>query len=182
VPWTAATWELFFGFPYVFILWTSGLRKTPKLSWKSIKLLAPSGILLAGTRALPTCMAPLTMATLYYGYAYCGCTHYGYTHHGYTHYGYTHYGTLLTGTHVGGVISFGLGAISFTHVLKATEPVWSALISAVVFRDFLPLPVYPSLAPTILSCAPFLAASSPYLGPYLSPNPNPTRTLTLLEP
>tara|TARA_B100000787_G_C15942161_1_gene185401 strand:- start:200 stop:445 length:246 start_codon:yes stop_codon:yes gene_type:complete len=49
VPWTAATWELFFGFPYVFILWTSGLRKTPKLSWKSIKLLAPSGILLAGT-------------------------------------------------------------------------------------------------------------------------------------
>ena len=48
---------------------------------------------------------------------------------------------LLAGTHVGGVISFGLGAISFTHVLKATEPVWSALISAIVFRDFLPLPV-----------------------------------------
>ena len=100
MPWTAATWELFFGFPYVFILWTSGLRKTPKLSWKSVKLLAPSGILLAGT-------------------------------------------------HVGGVISFGLGAISFTHVLKATEPVWSALISAVVFRDFLPLPVYLALVPII---------------------------------
>jgi len=100
MPWTAATWELFFGFPYVFILWTSGLRKTPKLSWKSVKLLAPSGILLAGT-------------------------------------------------HVGGVISFGLGAISFTHVLKATEPVWSALISAVVFREFLPLPVYLSLVPII---------------------------------
>ena len=89
---------------------------------------------------------------------------------------------FLAATHVAGVISFGAGAISFTHVLKATEPVWSALISAVVFRDFLPLPVYPSLAPTILSCAPFLAALSPYLGPYLSPNPNPTRTLTLLEP
>jgi len=100
MPWTAATWELFFGFPYVFLLWTSGLRKTPKLSWKSIKLLAPSGVLLAGT-------------------------------------------------HVGGVISFGLGAISFTHVLKATEPVWSALISAAVFRDFLPLPVYLSLVPII---------------------------------
>eukprot|EP00966_Prymnesium_polylepis_P159443 3684789-Prymnesium_polylepis.1 len=28
-------------------------------------------------------------------------------------------GVLLAGTHVGGVISFGLGAISFTHVLKA---------------------------------------------------------------
>lgn len=100
MPWTAATWELFFGFPYVFVLWSSGLRKTPKLSWESIKLLAPSGVLLAGT-------------------------------------------------HVGGVISFGLGAISFTHVLKATEPVWSALISAAIFRDFLPLPVYLSLVPII---------------------------------
>jgi len=100
MPWTAATWELFFGFPYVFLLWTSGMRKAPKLSFESIKLLAPSGILLAGT-------------------------------------------------HVGGVISFGLGAISFTHVLKATEPVWAALISAVFFRDFLPLPVYLSLVPII---------------------------------
>jgi len=101
MPWTAATWELFFGFPYVFLLWSTGLRKSPKLSWESIKLLAPSGVLLA-------------------------CTH------------------------VGGVISFGLGAISFTHVLKATEPVWAALISAVVFRDFLPLPVYLSLVPILL--------------------------------
>jgi len=100
MPWTAATWELFFGFPYVFLLWSTGLRKTPKLTFESIKLLAPSGVLLAGT-------------------------------------------------HVGGVISFGLGAISFTHVLKATEPVWSALISAVIFRDFLPLPVYLSLVPII---------------------------------
>ena len=56
-------------------------------------------------------------------------------------------GILLAGTHVGGVISFGLGAISFTHVLKATEPVWAALISAIFFRDFLPLPVYLSLVP-----------------------------------
>lgn len=101
MPWTAATWELFFGFPYVFFLWTTGLRKRPKLSLKSAALLAPSGVLLAGT-------------------------------------------------HVGGVISFGLGAISFTHVLKATEPVWSALISAVCFREFLPLPVYASLVPIIV--------------------------------
>merc|ERR1719238_2232568 len=100
MPWTAATWELFFGFPYVFFLWSTGLRKTPKMTFESIKLLAPSGILLAMT-------------------------------------------------HVGGVISFGLGAISFTHVLKATEPVWAALISAAVFRDFLPLPVYASLVPII---------------------------------
>lgn len=31
-------------------------------------------------------------------------------------------GFFLAATHVGGVISFGAGAISFTHVLKATEP------------------------------------------------------------
>ena len=62
---------------------------------------------------------------------------------------------------MGGVISFGLGAISFTHVLKATEPVWSALISAIVFRDFLPLPVYPSLAPTPLAAPPFSSAPPP---------------------
>ena len=158
MPWTAATWELFFGFPYVFILWTSGLRKTPKLSWKSIKLLAPSGILLAGTRALLTYLLRLHL------HAYYGCTNYGHTYHG----------LLLSGTHVGGVISFGLGAISFTHVLKATEPVWSALISAVVFRDFLPLPVHPSLAPTPLAAPPFSRAPPPL------PRTLPlTRTLTL---
>lgn len=27
MPWTAATWELFFGFPYVFFLWTTGERR-----------------------------------------------------------------------------------------------------------------------------------------------------------
>ena len=100
MPWTAATWELFFGFPYVFLLWTSGIRKAPKLSWKAIRLLAPSGFFLAGT-------------------------------------------------HVGGVISFGAGAISFTHVIKATEPVWSALISAVFFREYLKWPVYATLIPII---------------------------------
>jgi hypothetical protein len=48
-------------------------------------------------------------------------------------------GFFLAATHVGGVISFGAGAISFTHVLKATEPVWSALILALFFKEFLPV-------------------------------------------
>ena len=100
IPWTSATLELFFGFPYVLLLWSTGMRKAPKLSLDNIKTLAPSGFFLAGT-------------------------------------------------HVGGVISFGAGAISFTHVIKATEPVWTALISAVCFREFLPMPVYLSLVPII---------------------------------
>mmetsp|Transcript_8525 Transcript_8525/g.20519 ORF Transcript_8525/g.20519 Transcript_8525/m.20519 type:complete len:195 (-) Transcript_8525:17-601(-) len=73
IPWTAATVELFFGLPYVLMLWATGLRKTPKLSFDDIKTLSSQGFFLAAT-------------------------------------------------HVGGVISFGAGAISFTHVLKATEP------------------------------------------------------------
>lgn len=98
IPWTAATIELFFGFPYVALLWSTGLRKTPKLSIDNIKTLSSSAFFLAAT-------------------------------------------------HVAGVISFGAGAISFTHILKATEPVWAALISAVAFKDFLPLPVYATLIP-----------------------------------
>jgi len=98
LPWTAATVELFFGFPYVALLWSTGLRKAPKLSLGNIKTLSASAFFLAAT-------------------------------------------------HVAGVISFGAGAISFTHILKATEPVWSALILAVGFKEFLPLPVYLSLVP-----------------------------------
>mmetsp|Transcript_4777 Transcript_4777/g.10083 ORF Transcript_4777/g.10083 Transcript_4777/m.10083 type:complete len:420 (+) Transcript_4777:76-1335(+) len=98
IPWTAATIELFFGFPYVAFLWTTGLRKTPKLSVDNVKTLSSQAFLLAAT-------------------------------------------------HVAGVISFGAGAISFTHILKATEPVWAALISAVAFKDFLPLPIYLTLVP-----------------------------------
>ena len=56
---------------------------------------------------------------------------------------------FLAATHVAGVISFGAGAISFTHILKAPEPVWAALIGAVFFQDYLPLPVYLSLVPII---------------------------------
>eukprot|EP00613_Pedinella_sp_CCMP2098_P046827 CAMPEP_0171841464 /NCGR_PEP_ID=MMETSP0992-20121227/14591_1 /TAXON_ID=483369 /ORGANISM="non described non described, Strain CCMP2098" /LENGTH=400 /DNA_ID=CAMNT_0012458477 /DNA_START=27 /DNA_END=1229 /DNA_ORIENTATION=+ len=100
LPWTAATLELFFGFPYVAFLWSTGLRKTPKLSLGNIKTLSSQGFFLAAT-------------------------------------------------HVAGVISFGAGAISFTHILKATEPVWAALLLAVGFKEFLPIPVYLSLLPII---------------------------------
>ena len=100
IPWTAATVELFFGFPYVALLWMTRLRKTPKLSWNNIYTLSSQAFFLAAT-------------------------------------------------HVLGVISFGAGAISFTHIVKATEPVWSALLLGVFFREILPLPVYLSLIPII---------------------------------
>lgn len=100
IPWTAATVELFFGFPYVAILWSTGLRASPRLSWGNVRTLSSQAALLAAT-------------------------------------------------HVSGVVSFGAGAISFTHILKATEPVWSALILAFGFGEILPWPVYASLVPII---------------------------------
>lgn len=82
------------------LLWSTGLRKAPKLSFGNIKTLSSQAFFLAAT-------------------------------------------------HVAGFISFGAGAISFTHILKATEPVWSALLLAGFFKEFLPLPVYLSLIPII---------------------------------
>merc|ERR1719247_847982 len=36
------------------------------------------------------------------------------------------------GTHIGAVVSLGAGAVSFTHIVKASEPVVSAALSAVL--------------------------------------------------
>ncbi len=53
------------------------------------------------------------------------------------------------GTHVGAVLSLGAGAVSFTHIVKASEPAVSAALSALFLREALPLPVYLSLLPVI---------------------------------
>ena len=53
------------------------------------------------------------------------------------------------GTHVGAVLSLGAGAVSFTHIVKASEPVVSAGLSALLLKQFMPLPVYLSLIPVI---------------------------------
>jgi len=53
------------------------------------------------------------------------------------------------GTHVGAVLSLGAGAVSFTHIVKASEPVVSAALSAIFLKQFMPIPVYLSLIPVI---------------------------------
>jgi solute carrier family 35 protein E1 len=100
LPWTTAAAELFFGFPYVALLWTTGLRKRPKLSLDNVKTLTSKSF-------------------------------------------------FLGVTHVLGVISFGVSAISLTHILKATEPVWAALLVFAGFKGILPVPVSLSLLPII---------------------------------
>jgi hypothetical protein len=52
IPWTAATVELFFGFPYVALLWTTGLRKKPKLSVGNVKTLCSQAFVLVVTHVM----------------------------------------------------------------------------------------------------------------------------------
>ncbi len=52
-------------------------------------------------------------------------------------------------THVAGVIAMGAGAVSFSQIVKASEPAFTALCSAVFFKQFLPWQAYAALIPVI---------------------------------
>eukprot|EP01048_Picozoa_sp_COSAG05_P002079 COSAG05_NODE_77_length_21410_cov_1079.308573_17_plen_96_part_00 len=53
------------------------------------------------------------------------------------------------GTHIGAVVSLGAGAVSFTHIVKASEPIFSAgLVGVFSGKIFHPM-VYLSLLPII---------------------------------
>lgn len=51
--------------------------------------------------------------------------------------------------HVTAVLSLGAGAVSFTHIIKAAEPVFTAGFSAALLGQTFALPVYLSLLPII---------------------------------
>lgn len=51
--------------------------------------------------------------------------------------------------HATAVLSLGAGAVSFTHIVKAAEPVFTAGFSAVLLGQTFALPVYLSLLPII---------------------------------
>lgn len=61
-------------------------------------------------------------------------------------------------THAFGVIALGSGAVSFTQVVKASEPAFTAAISYVAIKERLPWQVYASLIPVIMGVA--IASSS----------------------
>ncbi|KAL3941909.1 MAG: hypothetical protein SGBAC_003801 [Bacillariaceae sp.] len=50
--------------------------------------------------------------------------------------------------HIGGVVSMGAGAVSFTYIVKASEPAVSAVLSALT-GNILPLSVYATLIPVM---------------------------------
>lgn len=54
-----------------------------------------------------------------------------------------------TGVHVGAVIALGAGAVSFAHIVKASEPVVTCAMNALILGEVLPLPVYLTLLPII---------------------------------
>merc|ERR1711871_819930 len=53
------------------------------------------------------------------------------------------------GTHIGAVISLGAGAVSFTHIVKASEPVVSAVLMAIMMNKYFAWQVYASLIPIV---------------------------------
>ena len=53
-------------------------------------------------------------------------------------------------THASGVIALGAGAVSFTQIVKASEPAFTAAISGIFFREFLPWQAYTALIPVML--------------------------------
>lgn len=55
--------------------------------------------------------------------------------------------------HLVTVLSMGLGAVSFVHVVKAAEPVFAAVLSAIFAGSVMALPVYLSLIPVCAGVA-----------------------------
>merc|ERR1719261_1571783 len=53
------------------------------------------------------------------------------------------------GTHIGAVLSLGAGAVSFTHIVKASEPVVSAAMAALLMGKVYSVPKYLTLIPII---------------------------------
>jgi solute carrier family 35 protein E1 len=47
------------------------------------------------------------------------------------------------------MVSLGAGPVSFTHIVKALEPFFSAIVSAIYFGKFLPWQVYMTLLPVV---------------------------------
>uniref|UniRef100_A0A7R9YBK2 Sugar phosphate transporter domain-containing protein n=1 Tax=Pinguiococcus pyrenoidosus TaxID=172671 RepID=A0A7R9YBK2_9STRA len=61
--------------------------------------------------------------------------------------------SLHTGAHLTAVLSLGAGAVSFTHIVKAAEPAFSALFAAVLMGQVFAAPVYLTLIPVIAGVA-----------------------------
>ncbi|KAL1818090.1 glucose-6-phosphate/phosphate translocator 2, chloroplastic isoform X2 [Daucus carota subsp. sativus] len=55
--------------------------------------------------------------------------------------------------HVAATVSMSKVAVSFTHIIKSSEPAFSVLVSTFLLGESFPMPVYLSLLPIIGGCA-----------------------------
>ncbi|CAN0058226.1 unnamed protein product [Heterosigma akashiwo] len=55
--------------------------------------------------------------------------------------------------HVSGIVALGAGAVSFTHIVKSGEPLFTAALGAAVLGNYFPFPVYVSLVPVCAGVA-----------------------------
>jgi solute carrier family 35 protein E1 len=60
---------------------------------------------------------------------------------------------LHTTGHLCTVISLGAGSVSFTHIVKAAEPFFSTVMSAIFLKSVFPIPVYLTLLPIVAGVA-----------------------------
>lgn len=58
--------------------------------------------------------------------------------------------TFTTLSHIAGVMSLGLGSVSFVQVVKAAEPLFTAFFSMIWMKEFLPVNAYLSMIPVIV--------------------------------
>ncbi len=104
LPWIHSTATLGVGAIYVLFLWTTKLRKAPRLSNAALKPLLP----IAACHAIG---------------------------------------------HASAVLSFSAGAVSFTQIVKAAEPVFTCGLSLLFLKQAVSLPVALSLIPIVLGVA-----------------------------
>jgi len=55
--------------------------------------------------------------------------------------------------HVSGIVALGAGAVSFTHIVKSAEPLFTAFLGAIVLGSYFAFPVYLSLLPVCVGVA-----------------------------
>lgn len=103
-PWLLASFQLFVGSVWMFILWSFKLQQCPKIS------------------------KPFIIALL---------------------------GPALFHTigHISACVSFSKVAVSFTHVIKSSEPVFSVIFSTILGDKTYPLSVWLSILPIVLGCS-----------------------------
>lgn len=62
-------------------------------------------------------------------------------------------GALHATGHFGAVVSMSLGAVSFTHIVKAAEPVFSTILSGIIMGSWSPWQVNSTLIPIVFGVA-----------------------------